>query len=80
MPATVPGAPRNLSAKPASPRGVTISWQAPTSNGGSAITGYRISRSTSSGTETFLIAVGKVTSYTDTARRRAPGTGTGSRP
>ena len=65
-PATVPGAPRNLNAKPGSPRGVSLTWQAPTSNGGAAITGYRIYRSTSTGTETFLIAVGTVTSFTDT--------------
>ena len=65
-PATVPGAPRNLSAKPGSQRGVALTWQAPTSNGGATITAYWIYRSTSSGTESFLIAVGAVTSFTDT--------------
>ncbi len=66
-PATVPSAPRNVSAKTASTSGVRLTWSAPSSSGGSAVTGYRIYRSTSSGTEAFLVAVGNVTSYTDTA-------------
>jgi subtilisin family serine protease len=66
-PTAVPGAPRNLSAKPNPSRGVSLSWLAPTSNGGSAITKYRIYRSTASGTETFLFEVGNVVSYVDAA-------------
>ncbi len=66
-PATVPTAPRSLSASTATTKGVRLTWLAPTSTGGAAISGYRIYRSTSSGTETFLVAVGVVTTYTDTA-------------
>ena len=66
-PATVPGVPRNVSAATNATKGVNLSWAAPTSNGGSAVTGYRIYRSTSTGTETFLVAVGLVTSYNDKA-------------
>jgi fibronectin type 3 domain-containing protein len=66
-PSTTPSAPRNLSAKPDRTRGVNLKWAAPSSNGGSAVTGYRIYRSTSSGTETFLVAVAAVTGYRDTA-------------
>ena len=47
-PLTVPVAPTSLVAKPASSRGVTLTWNAPSNNGGSAITGYRIYRSRSS--------------------------------
>ena len=64
---TVPSAPRNLAATQAKPRGVALSWQAPNSNGGSAITGYQIYRSTSAGSEVFLVSVGNVTSYKDTS-------------
>ena len=71
-PATVPGTPRNVSARTATTKGVRLTWSAPASNGGSAITGYRIYRSTSSGTEAFLVAVGNVTTYTDTGT--SPGT------
>ena len=66
-PATVPGVPRNVTAAMNATKGVTLTWAAPTSNGGSAVTGYRIYRSTATGTETFLVAVGNVTSYIDKA-------------
>jgi fibronectin type 3 domain-containing protein len=66
-PAAAPGAPTNPSAKPDKTRGVDLSWSAPSSNGGSAITGYRIYRSTASGTEVFLTAVGTTTSFVDTS-------------
>ncbi len=63
---TVPGAPTSLSATPSS-GSVTLSWTAPTSNGGSAITGYAIYRGTSSGAETLLTTVPSTTqSYADT--------------
>ena len=45
---------------------MALAWT-PGSNGGSAITGYRIYRGTSAGGETFLANVGNVTSYTDTS-------------
>src|SRR5207245_2845739 len=62
---TMPSAPQNLQAT-AGIRNVTLSWQAPSSNGGSPITNYKIYRSISSGTETLLTTVGNVTSYTNT--------------
>ena len=66
-PATVPGVPRNVTASTSATRGVNLTWTAPSSNGGSAIIGYRIYRSAVTGTETFLVAVGNVLSYVDTA-------------
>src|SRR5439155_18689817 len=64
-PTGAPSAPQNLQAT-AGTRNVTISWQAPASDGGSPITNYRIFRSTSSGTETIIGTVGNVNSYTNT--------------
>jgi titin len=66
-PATVPGVPRNVTATRSATLGVNLSWAAPLSNGGAAVTGYRIYRSTTTGTEVFLVAVGNVTSYIDKA-------------
>ena len=63
-PSTVPSAPQNLQASAGNTQ-VSLSWSAPSSNGGSAITNYKIYRGTSSGTETLLTTVGNVLSYTD---------------
>ena len=62
-PATTPGAPNLVSA--VTGNSVTLGWNAPAANGGSPVSGYRIYRSTLSGAETFLVAVGAVSSYTD---------------
>ncbi len=40
--ATVPGVPRNLTARANGTSRIDISWRAPTTDGGAAITGYRI--------------------------------------
>jgi fibronectin type 3 domain-containing protein len=63
---TAPSAPRSLTASTNKPGGVSLKWSAPTSNGGSAVTGYRIYRGTSSGSETYLVSVSSTTtSYAD---------------
>src|SRR2546427_10148614 len=62
---TMSSAPQDLQASGGNAR-VSLSWQAPSSNGGSAITYYKIYKSTSSGTETYLTTRGNVTSWTDT--------------
>ena len=46
---TVPGAPRNLNATADGQTQIDLGWNAPTSNGGSVITGYKIEVSTNSG-------------------------------
>src|SRR5207245_463452 len=65
-PPTTPSAPQNLQATGVNTQ-VLLSWQAPSGNGGSAITGYKIYRSTNSSTENFLATTGNVLSYTDNA-------------
>jgi subtilisin len=69
-PPTVPSAPLGFTATQASPKGIDLAWSPPASNGGSVITGYRIYRSTTSGSESFLTAVGVVTTYKDTATKK----------
>jgi Fibronectin type III domain len=62
--ATAPGAPSFTGAS-ASGATVNLQWNPPASDGGTAITSYRIYRGTASGGETFLVQVGNVSNYTD---------------
>jgi fibronectin type 3 domain-containing protein len=45
---------------------VYLNWSVPVNNGGSAILGYNLYRSTVSGPKSLLVALGNVTTYTDT--------------
>jgi PKD repeat protein len=68
--ASPPGAPTGLSAGAGNGQ-VTLNWTAPSSNGGQAITNYRVYRGTSSGSETLLTSggcgnLGAVLTCTDT--------------
>src|SRR6185436_3982913 len=63
-PATVPGA-ATLTSATAGNASVALAWSAPASNGGAAITGYRIWRGTTAGGATLLTSVGVTpTTYT----------------
>jgi hypothetical protein len=64
---TAPSAPQNLTAAPNKPHGIVLTWSAPASNGGSAITGYQIWRGTTAGGESLYATVGVVTKYKDSA-------------
>src|SRR5262249_14199914 len=60
-----PVAPSGLAAS-ASSALVHLSWTAPTSDGGIALTGYKVYRGTSPGGESFLADAGTSTAYDDT--------------
>src|SRR5207245_209698 len=66
---TAPGSPTGLTATTVSSSQINLSWTAPANNGGSVITGYKIERSTNSGT-TWTILVANTanisTTYSDT--------------
>ena len=67
---TAPSAPRSLTARSAK-ASVTLSWLTPSSDGGSAITWFRIYRGASSGTETLVATVSAGThSFKDTSSGR----------
>ena len=72
---TAPEAPANLTATASGPTRIDLSWTAPSSNGGSSITGYRIQVSPS-GTGNWTNLVGNTrntnTTYADTGL--SPGT------
>ena len=53
-PMTVPSPPNNVAAHTATTTGVNLTWNAPTSNGGSPIIGYQVSRTTSTGVVTLI--------------------------
>ena len=70
---TVPSAPQNLEATALNPTAIFLLWDAPASDGGSPITGYRIDASTNR--TDWIIPIGTTTGARDyTHRNREPGT------
>src|SRR5437773_2235747 len=63
---TVPSPPRQLNATPGEAQ-VTLTWLAPSSDGGSPITNFKIYQGTASGGESLLATVGAVFSYPDSS-------------
>lgn len=64
---TAPSAPRSLTAT-ATKSGIALSWVAPSSDGGSAVTGYRVYRGTKAGAETLYVSYGSnAVGMTDTS-------------
>nr|MDO8110061.1 fibronectin type III domain-containing protein [Candidatus Sigynarchaeota archaeon] len=60
-----PSAPQSLSTTAGNSQ-VVLNWTTPASNGGSVITGYNVYRGLTSGSETLLIGLGVVLTYTNT--------------
>ena len=70
-PTGVPTAPLNVTAVTDVKKGIDLTWSPPASNGGSAITEYRIYRSTSPGSEIQVATVvGTVGTYKDSGTIR----------
>ncbi|TET89695.1 MAG: hypothetical protein E3J35_08925 [Methanomassiliicoccales archaeon] len=65
VPKSPPSQPQNLDATPGDSL-VTLTWNAPTYDGGSPVLNYRIYRRESGASEEFLIQIGNVLTYTDT--------------
>ncbi|MGI0097298.1 MAG: fibronectin type III domain-containing protein, partial [Nitrosopumilaceae archaeon] len=61
-----PNPPRSLTAAPAGPTQIFLSWKEPSPNNGPAVTGYKIESKTTSGDYTVLTTIGNTTSYTHT--------------
>jgi predicted phage tail protein len=64
-PVTVPTAPQTLTATAGNTQ-VVLTWTAPASDGGSAITGYRVYQGMTSGSEVLLATLAVVFTYTST--------------
>lgn len=64
-PPNVPYAPLNLTAD-SGVGYIKLNWDEPTSDGGAPITNYRIFKGTTSGSETFFVMIGNLTTYNDT--------------
>ena len=74
---TAPAAP-SLNSRHRRQRQRHLNWSAPTSDGGSALTGYRVYRSNTSGAETLLTPSARPPRYTDTGLPTAAPTTTRS--
>ncbi|MGI0094609.1 MAG: fibronectin type III domain-containing protein, partial [Nitrosotalea sp.] len=67
--ASAPGSPTGLTATAASTSQINLSWTAPSNNGGSTITGYKIERSSDGGTTWSTLVANSAstsTTYSDT--------------
>src|SRR5439155_1339480 len=72
--AVAPSPPTGLAATAPSSSQIDLTWTAPTDNGGSAITGYKIERSTNGGTTWSALVANTgstATTYSDTGLTRA---------
>ena len=61
-----PNSPRSLTAEPAGPTQIFLSWKEPSPNNGPAITGYKIEYKTTTTEYAVLTTIGNTTSYTHT--------------
>ena len=62
----MPGAPEKLAVKETSKSSVTLTWAAPSSDGGSPVTGYHVERRLADSTRWIRVGRPAETSYTDT--------------
>ena len=68
---TAPTAPQSLTATHAGgPKSgkIDLAWQAPADNGGSAVTGYKVYRGTTAGSEVLVATLGNVLAWQDSGR------------